>query len=287
MTLPPTNDSPADDAAPDAHNLGSVSGDALSDGSIDGTEPEFAGPESAAPESAEPESAAPESAAPESAAPESAAPESAAPESAAPESAAPDGTRPPAESAGDERSAEPEDVGPPQDPRELLAAIYDDLRRTAGRRLSRLSPGQTFQATALVHEAWLRLEHKTDALPTDRRSFYAAAARAMRDLLVEHARRRGALKRSDGWGKRTSLEALDVEDGCPPIEDLMALEEALSKLEEVSPSKAEIVRLRFFTGLTMVEIAEINGRSLSSVEREWRFARAWLGQKLGSEPEPE
>ena len=169
---------------------------------------------------------------------------------------------------------------------ELLAAVYDDLRRVAERRMSTLGPGQTLQATALVHEAWLRVSGRRDSRWDGRAHFFGAAARAMREILVEQARRRSSLKRGGAWQRVDPGEiALAVE--APELGDLLALDEALARLEEQDPLKARIVMLRFFAGLTMLEVAEVLGLPLVRIEREWRFARSWLQREVaGGTPDP-
>jgi RNA polymerase sigma factor (TIGR02999 family) len=165
--------------------------------------------------------------------------------------------------------------GEPRAARELLPLVYDDLRRLAARRLAREAPGQTLQATALVHEAYLRLVGGDPDRPWDSRGhFFAAAAEAMRRILVDNARRRHRLKRGGHCG-RVDLE--DAEPAVPEIDDdLLALDEALEKLARKDPVKAELVQLRVFAGVTLAEAGEILGLSTSTADRYWAYARAWL-----------
>jgi len=158
---------------------------------------------------------------------------------------------------------------------QLLPLVYDELRILAARRLSQEKPGQTLQATALVHEAYLRLVDATSAKDWNSRGhFFAAAAEAMRRILVENARR----KRTEKHGGRLERQDLDqVEIEAPALsDDLLALDEALSKLEAEDPVKAQLVKLRFFAGLGEEEAAEVLGLSRTSVQRYWRYAKAWF-----------
>ncbi|MFO1051053.1 MAG: ECF-type sigma factor [Planctomycetota bacterium] len=163
----------------------------------------------------------------------------------------------------------------------LLREVYDELRRLAGGRLARERSGQTLQATALVHEAWLRLAGG-DAMPqwSNRRHFFAAAAEAMRRILVESARRK-ARARHGGGLRRVDLES-QCDVGAMPEVDILALDEALMKLgaTEGQSAKAEVVKLRFFGGLTMPEVAAALDISLATAERHWTYARAWLYREL-------
>ncbi len=158
---------------------------------------------------------------------------------------------------------------------ELLPLVYRELRRLAKQRLAKEKPGQTLQATALVHEAYLRLVG-TDTAPhwNSRGHFFAAAAEAMRRILVNHARDRVAAKRGGG-AEQVSLSLVDAPSGGPDVE-LIALEDALERLAALDPRKSRVVELKFFGGLTVEEIAEVLQVSGATVEREWSFARAWL-----------
>jgi RNA polymerase sigma factor (TIGR02999 family) len=165
---------------------------------------------------------------------------------------------------------------------ELLPAVYAELRRLAATLAGRLPPGQTLQPTALVHEAYLRLVGQKDPGWQGRRHFFGAAARAMRDILVEQARRKGARKRGGG-GRRIELtEGLAIIE--PPVADLLAVDEAIQQLQVAKPHLAEIAMLRYFAGLSVDETATVLGISLSTLAREWRFARAWLVRRLGAAP---
>jgi RNA polymerase sigma factor (TIGR02999 family) len=161
----------------------------------------------------------------------------------------------------------------------LVPVVYDELRRIARAELRRLPPGQTLQTTALVHEAYLRLAGSSEVGNRNRAYFFAAAARAMRLVLVDRARRKLSQKRGGGRTREDAevLVRLPVDDA--PA-DLLDLDAALEKLEAEDTRKAEIVALRFFAGLEMGEIAEVLGVPLRTLEREWRFARAWLRSEL-------
>jgi len=156
---------------------------------------------------------------------------------------------------------------------DLLPLVYDELRRLAAARLSRESPGQTLEATALVHEAYLRLV-SGEAPPRfrDRGHFFAAAATAMRRILVDTARR----KLADRHGGGRQREALDGLPAPTPDEELVALDEALAKLARQDPVKASLVELRYFAGLTGEEAADVLDISPSTADRHWAYARAWL-----------
>lgn len=164
--------------------------------------------------------------------------------------------------------------GDPRAAEQLLPLVYDELRRLAADKLARESPGQTLQATALVHEAYLRLVGPQDPGWNGRGHFFAAAAEAMRRILVEGARRKKRL-RHGGEGRRLELDDLDLIDEAPP-EDLLAVDEALARLAQKDPLAARLVKLRFFAGLTMPEAAEALGVPLRTAERNWAYARAWL-----------
>jgi RNA polymerase sigma factor (TIGR02999 family) len=174
------------------------------------------------------------------------------------------------------------DQGDPRAAEQLLPLVYDELRRLAAQRLSREQPGQTLQATALVHEAYLRLVDVEQAQRWNSRGhFFAAAAEAMRRILVEGARRKNRLKHGGDH------QRVDLESGCllspAPSMDLLALDEALSRLAETEPAKAELVKLRFFAGLTMPEAAAALDISLATAERYWTFAKSWLYAELADD----
>jgi RNA polymerase sigma factor (TIGR02999 family) len=161
---------------------------------------------------------------------------------------------------------------------QLLTLVYDDLRRLAARRLAREAPGQTLQPTALVHEAYLRLLGTKEAHWDGRAHFFAAAAQAMRRILVENARRKSALKRG-GAAARQELDeaALLVPE---PREDLLALDEALTELAAADRPAADLVQLRYFGGLSIPEAARVLRISPRSADRLWAYARAWLHQRV-------
>ena len=163
---------------------------------------------------------------------------------------------------------------------ELLVIVYKELRRLAGRLLAGEAPGQTLQATALVHEAYIRLVGSGKEGYEGRRHFFAAAAEAMRRILVENARRKRRLKRG-GDRKRIGID-LDAADLAVdrPSDDLIALDEALAKLSEKDRVKAELVKLRYFGGLTGEQAAELLGISNTTAKRYWSYARVWLYREI-------
>lgn len=170
---------------------------------------------------------------------------------------------------------------------ELLPLVYDELRALARARLAKTPPGNTLQPTALVHEAYLRLVGDADPGWDTRGHFFASAARAMRDILVDQARRKGAVKHG-GDRKRVEIEgASPASDALPmfeqPAEDMLALDAALRSLEQQDERKAQVVMLRFFAGLTNAQIASALNISEPTVERDWRFARAFLQTELKSD----
>ena len=170
--------------------------------------------------------------------------------------------------------------GDPSAASELLPLVYHELRRLASQKLSQEAPGHTLQATALVHEAYLRLVDPSAAGPRwdGRRHFFGAAAEAMRRILVESARRRNSQKRGGGMAR----EPIDnVEVAAPQArEELLALHEALNKLNEVDAAAAELVKLRYFAGLSIPEAAEVLQVSPRTADRLWAYARAWLHQHI-------
>jgi RNA polymerase sigma factor (TIGR02999 family) len=167
---------------------------------------------------------------------------------------------------------------------ELLPELYSELRRLAVALTGKLLPGQTLQPTALVHEAYLRLVKNRDPGWEGRRHFFGAAAQAMREILIEQARRKGSRKRGGGAHRVELSEGLALIE--PPAEDLLALDEAIEQLRAHKPHLAEVVLLRYFTGMSVEETADVTGRSISSVTRDWRFARAWLAGRLGDQGPP-
>jgi len=167
---------------------------------------------------------------------------------------------------------------------ELLPEVYAELRRLAAALTGKLQPGQTLPPTALVHEAYLRLVRNQDPGWEGRRHFFGAAAQAMREILIEQARRKDSRKRGGGARRIELSEGLALIE--PPADDVLALDEAIEQLRADKPHLAEIVQLRYYTGLSVVETADVVGRSVSTVTREWRFARAWLAGRLGEEAPP-
>ena len=166
----------------------------------------------------------------------------------------------------------------------LLPLVYEELRRLAAHRLSYEKPGQTLQATALVHEAWLRLAGEGDHPWASSTQFFSAAAEAMRRILVERARHKQRLKH--GAGERVELDALELAAPLPD-EDLLALDEALTQFERLDPLAASLVKLRFFAGMTHAQAASHLGVSRSAADRIWVFARAWLFSRIRPPGGPE
>ncbi|HZW11424.1 MAG TPA: ECF-type sigma factor [Phycisphaerales bacterium] len=162
---------------------------------------------------------------------------------------------------------------------ELLGAVYDQLRAVAQQRMSEENPGHTLQATALVHEAYLRIAHDRRVPFESPAHFYIAAAEAMRRILLDHARSKGALKRGGG-GARDRLSVVDLAAAGDP-DEILALDEALARLERAEPKVAAVVRLRFFAGLTGEQTAGALGVSARHVDRLWVYARAWLLREMG------
>jgi len=161
---------------------------------------------------------------------------------------------------------------------ELLPLVYEELRKLAAQKMAREAPGQTLQPTALVHEAWLRLVGTGEQSWDSRGHFFAAAAEAMRRILIERARRRER-QRHGGQLERVDLDAIEVAAPLPD-KDLVALDEALDRLATLDPAAAGLVKLRFFVGVPHGEAARMLGLSRSSADRAWVFARAWLFQEL-------
>jgi RNA polymerase sigma factor (TIGR02999 family) len=161
---------------------------------------------------------------------------------------------------------------------ELLPLVYEELRKLARSWMAKLPPGQTLEATALVHEAYLRVVRTEDPGWEGRRHFFAAAAQAMRETLIEQARRKASVKHGGGR-KRVDIRDLAVAIKAP-AEDILALDEALTRLEREDARRHQIVMLRFFAGLSVAETAEVLGVSVPTVERSWRYARAWLHAEL-------
>jgi RNA polymerase sigma factor (TIGR02999 family) len=169
--------------------------------------------------------------------------------------------------------------GDPHAADQLLPLVYEELRKLAAQKLAQETPGQTLQATALVHEAYLRLVDVEQVQHWNSRGhFFAAAAEAMRRILVESARKRGRIKRG-GDRRRLDLDALQLSVPEVP-DDLLALDDALAQLTQEHPEKAELVKLRYFAGLTVTEAAQLLGIGTSTADRHWTYARAWLYRRI-------
>jgi RNA polymerase sigma factor (TIGR02999 family) len=171
--------------------------------------------------------------------------------------------------------------GDPQAAEQLLPLVYDELRKLAAQKLAQENPGQTLEATALVHEAYLRLVNPDQATRWDGRGhFFAAAAEAMRRILVDKARRKQRLRHGGGLQKQ-SLDDNEPAIRLPVVAtDLLSLDEALGRLEATFPRRARLVKLRYFAGFTLPEVAEMLGISQSSAEADWTYAKAWLKREM-------
>jgi RNA polymerase sigma factor (TIGR02999 family) len=175
------------------------------------------------------------------------------------------------------------DQGDPQAAEQLLPLVYDELRKLAAQRLAQEKPGQTLQATALVHEAYLRLVDEQEGQRWDSRGhFFAAAAEAMRRILIDNARRKKRPKHG-GDRQRLELDELTLPPQDDHAADLLALDDALQALAKQEPAKAELVKLRYFAGLSLEEAASCLGISPATAKRYWAVARAWLYDRLSSE----
>ena len=172
--------------------------------------------------------------------------------------------------------------GDPKAAGELLPLVYDELRRVAAARMADSAPGHTLQPTALVHEAWLRLVGQdSEAQFQSRTHFFAAAAEAMRHILIDRARRKQTLRHGGGQ-QRVELD--DVQIAAPAAdEELLAVDDALDRLARLDPGKAELVKLRYFVGMTLAEAAAALGISEPAAKRRWSLARAWLFHELSSQ----
>jgi RNA polymerase sigma factor (TIGR02999 family) len=172
--------------------------------------------------------------------------------------------------------------GDPQAASQLLPLVYDELRKLAAQKMAHENPGLTLQATALVHEAWLRLVDAQEAQRWNSRGhFFAAAAEAMRRILVDQARERKAAKRG-GDAQREDLHESAIAT-VRPMEELLAVDDLLDRLAEADPAAANLVKLRFFVGLNMSEVAEAMGISVRSAHDIWTYARTWLRQKIAAD----
>jgi len=165
--------------------------------------------------------------------------------------------------------------GDPTAAEELLPLVYEELRKLAAAKMAQEKPGQTLQATALVHEAWLRLAGDTAPQFQNRAHFFAAAAEAMRRILIERARRKLAAKRGAG-GEAVHLEQIEIPSPKADDDWLLALDEALEKLSALDPRKAELVKLRYFVGLSFDEAAAALGIAVPTAKQWWTYSRVWL-----------
>ena len=171
--------------------------------------------------------------------------------------------------------------GEPQAAEQLLPLVYDELRKLAAQKLAQEAPGQTLEATALVHEAYLRLVDVEQVQSWESRGhFFAAAAEAMRRILIDQARHKRS-QRQGGVRRRCELSDQDLLE-IPVSDELIDLDEALAKLGSTDPQAAELVKLRVFAGMTVEEIAQVQGKSPRTVKRNWAYARAWLGRELAA-----
>jgi RNA polymerase sigma factor (TIGR02999 family) len=161
---------------------------------------------------------------------------------------------------------------------ELMTVLYTELRRIAGAKMAREQPGQTLQATALVHEAWLRLGN--DVFES-RAHFFSAAAEAMRRILVESARRKNSAKRG-ARAEHCDIEELEIAAPLEDEDEMFAVNDALDRLAAYDPRKADLVKLRYFAGFSVEEAAEVLGVSVRTAARDWDFARAWLHREIGA-----
>jgi len=172
-------------------------------------------------------------------------------------------------------------AGDPIAAEQLLPLVYDELRRLAAAKMANEKPGQTLQATALVHEAWLRLVGNENQKWNGRAHFFGAAAEAMRRILIENARRKHAARHGVGQAK---LDIAEIEMAAPAKDDeLLAVHDALEELATRDKQKAELVKLRYFVGLTTEEAAEVLGISVPTADRWWNFSRAWLFEEIERE----
>jgi RNA polymerase sigma factor (TIGR02999 family) len=170
--------------------------------------------------------------------------------------------------------------GEPDASNALLAEVYAELRQLARAKMAREQAGHTLQATALVHEAWLRLG---DQPFENRAHFFSAAAEAMRRILIESARRKQAVRHGGNW-QRSELDNMNMPAAAPDkVDDLLALDEALQELAAADERKAQLVKLRYFVGLDISEAAEVLGISRATANRDWAYARAWLHERIRQE----
>jgi len=165
---------------------------------------------------------------------------------------------------------------------DLLPLVYEELRRLAGARMAQEGPGQTLQATALVHEAWLRLVKEGDRTWANRALFFSAAAEAMRRILIENVRRKSRLKRGGGELIKVELSEINLAENTPD-DRVLLIDEALERLKTENPESAQLVTMKFFAGMTNQEVAEALGVTERTVERRWAFAKAWLLRTIQEE----
>jgi len=170
------------------------------------------------------------------------------------------------------------EAGDPKAADQLLCMVYDELRRLAAFRMSQQPPGQTLQATALVHEAWLRLTGSENPAFKNRSHFFSAAAEAMRHILIDRARRKQAVRHGGGLARVNSDEFDLAAPG--PDEQMLAVNETLDKFALKYPVQAEVVKLRYFAGMTNEEVAQLLDLSVSTVKNYWNFSRAWLFKEI-------
>lgn len=168
---------------------------------------------------------------------------------------------------------------------QLLPLVYEELRRLAAHRMASEPPGQTLQPTALVHEAWLRLAGEEKDRWAGRAQFFSAAAEAMRRILIERARGKARLKRGGDW-QRVDLESLDLAETADD-DTLWAVHEALDKLAAIEPTGAELIKLRFFAGMSNADAARALGLAERTAKRTWAYSRAWLHQELSRTSSPQ
>jgi len=165
--------------------------------------------------------------------------------------------------------------GDPKAADELLPLVYEELRRLAAHKMANQAPGHTLQPTALVHEAWLRLLGNEEARFAGRAHFFAAAAEAMRHILIDSARRKRALRHGGGQAQ-VDIQSVEVAAPMADDEELLAIHDVIDKLAAEDPQKAELTKLRYFVGMTFEEAAEVLGISVVTAKRHWAYARAWL-----------
>jgi RNA polymerase sigma factor (TIGR02999 family) len=166
---------------------------------------------------------------------------------------------------------------------ELLPLVYEELRRLAAYRMAQETPGQTLQPTALVHEAWLRLTGNENIRWDGRAHFFGAAAEAMRRILIDNSRRKHAARHGGGQ-HRLDIQDIEIPAELKGDDELLAVNEALDKFAAQNPEKAELVKLRYFVGLTIEEAAELLGISVATAKRQWTYSRAWLFREIERQP---